>query len=439
LENTPSAVELTGPDFLDQLAEDTWIYLSSNWATTNHLPWSWRSETISGGDYANTAEIGLLALSWLAAYDMQTSWSPTWGETEAEISFILNQLRAWQTGSQESQPHGANAYNNSVFYQWYWISWNPPVVGNDSGFNRLVPSIDNAWLAASLITIREYAETHKSVTLTKKADEILSDLDFTLWYDENSHQFYWGAVENPQGGTLADYYSNENRIVNFVARSLGHVSKEDFLLSLNALEQYPASYDGITVEKVAWDGSYFTYVTPALFIQEIDTPYGTNTILSATQAQIAYAQDQGYEAWGLSDCFDTGSGGYIQQGSPPTGMFGTPEIEPGLVTAHASALALNTPLAPEAITNLQIILETFPCAYHSDYGFNDSVVTKPSSPEYGQCSERFSALAQEWIFLSIANYKTGFVRKYFYQDSGVQRAHLEMFGQTSSDDMNFNN
>ena len=28
---------------LAHLAEATWSYLSSDWATTNHLPWSWRS------------------------------------------------------------------------------------------------------------------------------------------------------------------------------------------------------------------------------------------------------------------------------------------------------------------------------------------------------------------------------------------------------------
>ncbi len=32
--------------FVDQLSADTWAYLSSEWATTNHLPWSWRSDVI---------------------------------------------------------------------------------------------------------------------------------------------------------------------------------------------------------------------------------------------------------------------------------------------------------------------------------------------------------------------------------------------------------
>ena len=31
--------------FLDELTKDTWTYLKSDWATTNHLPWSWRSKS----------------------------------------------------------------------------------------------------------------------------------------------------------------------------------------------------------------------------------------------------------------------------------------------------------------------------------------------------------------------------------------------------------
>ena len=224
--------------FLDQLAQVTWAYLSSDWATDNHLPWSWRSATLSGGDYANTTEIGLYALSWLAAYDLQRSWSPSWAEAEAEITAILDQLRAWQTGSQSEQPNGPNAYHNSVFYQWYWISWAPPVVGARPE-DHLVPSIDNAWLAASLITIREYAEANNHRPLAQKADDILADMDFTLWYHPDTHRFSWGHEEDPQGGMQADYYSNENRHITFIARSLGHLHASEYHMRLGHLEQPP--------------------------------------------------------------------------------------------------------------------------------------------------------------------------------------------------------
>lgn len=414
--------------YLDVLASDTWNYLHSPLTTANHLPFSWWSPALPGGDYANPAEIGLYALSWLAAYDLGRPWSPTWSETAAEVGAILDQLRAWQTGSQTYQPHGPNAYQNSVFYQWYWISWNPPVVGANVGDNHLVPSVDNAWLAAALITIREYAEAHSHTSLAQKADDILRDMDFKLWYNPTTYRFTWGAVENPQGGSEADFYSNENRIINFIARALGHLDAEQFHLSLEALSSPSGSYSDITVARMAWDGSYFTYAAPALFIQEMVTDYGSATLLPATQAQIAYARDQGYAAWGLSDCFDVGEGGYVQQGALPAASPNPPESRPGLVTPHAAGLALITPLASEAITNLQTLSTTFSCAYAPGYGFRDSVMTRPGDADYGRCSDRYSALAQEWLFLSLVNRETGFIWRYFYRDAGVLGAHVEMYG-----------
>jgi hypothetical protein len=399
------------------------------------LPWSWRSRTLEGGDYANPAEISLYALSWVAAYEMQKPWSPDWPEVEAEVTAVLDQLRAWQTGSQSSQPHGPNAHANSVFYQWYWIGWDPPVVGGgDSGAtNQDVPAIDNAWLAVCLLTLRSYAEAHGHAALGQKADAILSDMDFSIWYDYEAHLFYWGDFQNPMAGGYADYYSNENRLINFVARALDQLDAAEFQMSLDALVVSPAAYDGVTVGAVAWDGSLFTYLSPALFLREVNTTYGSNTILPAVEAQIAYAQDEGYGAWGLSDCFDRGDGGYIQQGAPPAASPNPPETNRGLVAPHASALALITPAGPEAITNLLTLSNTLPISptlspiYDDQYGFRDCVMMDPQNTRYGEASERFSALAQEWLFLSIVNAETDFIGNYLYRDAGVQRAHSEMY------------
>ncbi|MGC9084453.1 MAG: hypothetical protein ACP5ME_14925, partial [Anaerolineae bacterium] len=90
--NPPPASPAAASDFLDALARDTWTYLRS--ATAHHLPYSWWSSTLPGGDYANPAEIGLYTLSWLAAYDLGRPWSPSWSETETEVGAVLDQLRA---------------------------------------------------------------------------------------------------------------------------------------------------------------------------------------------------------------------------------------------------------------------------------------------------------------------------------------------------------
>lgn len=157
----------------------------------------------------------------------------------------------------------------------------------------------------------------------------------------------------------------------------------------------------------------------------MSTAYGAETLLPATQAQIAYARDRGYAAWGLSDCFDVGEGSYVQQGAPPAASPNPPETRPGLVTPHAAGLAFITPLASEAITNLQTLSTTFPCAYAPSLGFRDAVMARPAAADYGQCSARHSALAQEWLFLGLVNHISGFVWRYFYRDADVLEAHME--------------
>jgi hypothetical protein len=440
LPNRP-ARSLDDSAFLSDLAQRTWTYFDTS--TTNHLPWSWWSDQASlpGGDYANPAEIGLHMLSQVGAYEMGQAWSPNLNDVVTEVTATLDQLIAWQSGSQAYQPHGPNAYNGSVFYQWYWVSWSPPVVGMPSG-DHLVPSIDNALLATSLITLSGWADANNFVGLAQKTAAILDAIDFRLWYDSSVNCFRHGAVNNPQGGICWDYYSDEGRLIPFVARALGSLSAAEFEASLNAFVMTPRTYTRaaalITVERAAWDGSYFTYAAPALFVREMDTAYGSQTIDPATEAQIAYAQDRGYAAWGFSDCFAIRGGGYGQQGAPPAAMQGRIETHPGLVTPHASALALITSFKDDAVANLQLLAalpaaEGEPTVYHPAYGFRDCVNVDPSSPVYGVPSYRFSALAQAYTLLSIANVQTNFIWDYFYDDAGVRRAHEEMFGAPPRD------
>jgi hypothetical protein len=55
-------------------------------------------------------------------------------------------------------------------------------------------------------------------------------------------------------------------------------------------------------------------------------------------------------------------------------------------------------------------------------------MVNPAAPDYGQCSNRFSALAQEWIFLALVNHQNRFIWDYFYRDTGVRAAHTDLTG-----------
>ncbi len=324
-----------------------------------------------------------------------------------------------------------NANNGSD----HWMSWDSLKLGvyNETGVyyqrystnyevtGRLVPSIDNAWLAVSIITIREYAEANNLTSLADKAESILSGMNFTLWYNYSTHRFNWGDYDNPKTGSQCDYYSNENRIINFVARALNQINETEFQTSLDALQKPTGHYNNIIVERVNWDGSYFTYMSPALFINEMNTSYGLNTLNKATGAQIQYAKDKNYTVWGISDCVN-GNGDYVTRGAPPRGSNNEyNDVDDGLITPHAAAMALITSYSNESVQNFRNLKDNY-SVYDNNYGFKDSVDVINNI-----AASKFLLLDQEWIFLSLANYKGGIIWKYFYMDEGVRDAHCEMY------------
>jgi hypothetical protein len=115
------------------------------------------------------------------------------------------------------------------------------------------------------------------------------------------------------------------------------------------------------------------------------------------------------------------------QGAPPKGMGNVSETEPGLIAPYAGALALITPLKSEAISNLRSIKEIAPDSYDESHGYHDSLIVNESNTAYRRSSEGFSALSQEWIFLSIANCEKGTIWRYFNNDTGVKEAYKEMY------------
>jgi hypothetical protein len=289
--------------------------------------------------------------------------------------------------------------------------------------NKQVPSIDNAWLAVSLIAIREYAEANGATALEAQANGILDNLNFSIWYNYTSHMFTWGALNDPHGGGDCDIYSNENRIINFVARALGHLNATEFQASLDALNQSSATYNSITVGKGNWDGSYFTYASPALFAREMETAYGENTLEKAARAQIRYAQDQSYAFWGISDAISPNNESYYMNlGAPPSlGSYNDEKV----ITPHASAMALinrNQTIVDSAISNLKGLKGNYSDIYNDDYGFRDTVNLTDSV-----VCPKILTLDQQWIFLSLANNLNRTIWKYLYRDQGVRDAHCEMY------------
>lgn len=57
-----------------------------------------------------------------------------------------------------------------------------------------------------------------------------------------------------------------------------------------------------------------------------------------------------------------------------------------------------------------------------------SLQSQGERQHFGAGSDRFSALAQLWIFLSVVNHENGFIWRYFYRSPGVLTAQIEMYG-----------
>jgi hypothetical protein len=312
-----------------------------------------------------------------------------------------------------------------AYYQWYTAAG---TVGSGDK-DRVVPSIDNAWFVLALMVIKQYAQEMGSTALVNITTDLLKHFDFRIWFNESTSRFSWGDVNEPLGEFYADYLSGENRVINYLAHTLGHITDTELINSLDALEQPTLSYENITVRRANWDGSYFTYIVPALFYDEFSTNYGVETIETATRSQIHYASTQSYSAWGISDTISPSNPTqYLDLGCPPS-IGGYQDF--GIITPHVSILALinrDSTLVNQALLNLEN-LRGISEAFHSQYGFLDSLFIQNQT-----VNPVFLTLDQEWILLGLANYKSNFLIDYYARNNNVANtmAKLRLYFESSS-------
>lgn len=328
----------------------------------------------------------------------------------------------------------SRSINTGLYYRYYNTNSTKVTV-------TAVPSIGNAMLAASLITTKGWANENGFSQIASDCDSIVNKMNLSMFYNSSSKRFFHDSSKTYEW----DYYSDEGRLLSLVANALGAINDSQFSANLNALTKRNLYYDvstgntvasatapeDILVNKTSWDGSMFTYLVPTLFIKEKDTSYQTSTINPVVLAQMAYANNSNYKlngkvAWGISDAYNI-DGNYCWDfvGSAPTDaryLNGKQyETCPGLITPHASALALLSNSSDSAIENLQN-LANYSTLYDSNYGFKDSV-----NVLNGQIFNGIVTLDQEWLFLSLMNYMNQTIWDNFYKDSRIVNAHLAMY------------
>lgn len=412
----PATVRVQGdqlsqlPDgaLLRMIASDTWGYFRDLVDRRHHLPLN--SVQVEPepqiGDYTSPTDIALYLLGVLSAYDLTLiKRDEALGRVHSTLT-QLAQLATWR----------------NLFYNYYSTT-NLQVQGS------YVSSVDNGWLAAALIVLRQAFPE-----LATQCTPLLERMDFHVFYDEQQEKMRLGY--DTDKGAFAPYHygllATEARILSLVAIGKTDVPERHWFRMYRTLpkewdwqRQTPQgtyrryrdydvfqghyTHNGVPFVP-SWGGSLFEFLMPTLLVKERElAPEGLGlNDQRAVDLHIRYAlTERGYPIWGLSPCATPNPGGYREFGVTELGAKGYEDH--GVVSPYSSLLALE--FAPEAvIENVRQMLLRYPL--YGAYGLYDAVDVNT-----GQVAYRYLALDQGIILLAINNYlNEGILRRRFHAD-----------------------
>ena len=400
-------------ELLHQIAKDTWGYFRNIVDKRSALPLDFikLGSQPKIGDYTSPTNIGLYFICVISACDLGF----------IDKAEALNRLKQ-SLATIEKLPKW-----NGLLYNFYSTT-------NLQIGRKYISSVDNGWLAAGLILIRQTFRFE----LGKACDRLLNKMDFSLFYDEKLGQMNLGY--DTDIGALSPYHygllATEPGLLSFIAIGKGDVSKEHWFRIFRALpkdwdwqSQTPhgetRTYLGIEVFEgyytygdikivPSWGGSLFEFLMPTIFMKEKElAPQGLGlNDANAVKAHIKFASEKGYPVWGISPSTtpDGSYGGYTEFGVAALATQGYKDE--GVITPHVSFLALYfTP--QEAMDNIRKMLELYPI--YGEYGLYDSVNLKTQTVGYS-----YLALDQGMILPAINNYlNKGILRERFHRDKFI--------------------
>lgn len=403
--------------FLRRIARDTWRGLDAFAHRENGLPVDTvvmaqgraapaGPETASVGDYTSPTNIAVYLMGAVVAQELGFI---TAEEATTRVERLLATLAALKTY------HG-------FFYNFYDAS----TLERTSNF---ISSLDSAWLIAALAVVRTAMPA-----LEGQITPLIERADFGWLYDDVEQllsQGYYVNIHMPSEYHYGLVYS-EARLASLVAIGKGDVPPDHWFQLMRTFppdEAWQSMAPRDRVRKPAgpytvvggyyerdgcryvpsWGGSMFEALMPTLLVDEgraAPRSLGLNNrIHTAFHIERALGHLD-YPVWGMSPSVTFTPRGYGEFGVWYLGTFG---YEDGMVTPHASALALAT-FPEEAIANLRRLLDHY--AIYGEYGFYDAV-----DPVSGRVVYRYLALDQGMILIAIANYLTGgVVQKHFAAD-----------------------
>lgn len=415
--------------FLMDLARDTWKYFDFILDKENHLPLDnvqiGDEEPLGKGcwigDYTNVTNIGIYLMSVVSAYDL--------GFITKEDA--VSRLRA-TIGTL-----GKMKFHSSGFpYNYYDTTLLDPT-------SYFISFVDSGWLMLGLYVARNAFPAE----LSESIEPLIRRGNFNFFYDPIEKQMYHGFYDNL--GIYADYrygvFYAETRASSYLAVARGDVPEEHWFLG--PIRTFPENYKWQSqtpqgrVEKTvlghtfrggyyvwkdlryvpSWGGSSFEALMPPVVLKEKElAPEGLGKNNEAhTRGQIRYALEElKMPVWGMSPCAVPG-GTYSEYGAP---VFGIKGYKPGVVTPHASVIALE--YAPkEVVTNLRKLKELYDI--YGEYGFYDAVEVAT-----GKVARKYYALDQGMVLVAINNYlNSGAIRNRFHADPEIQKAEKLLFSE----------
>ncbi len=403
-------------EFLKEVARDTWRYFdeiadSEHGLVLDTIQLGKESpidETTWIGDYTNITNVGLYFMALVSAYDLGFITKEDAVSRAQKTLDTLGKLEIHATGF----PY--NYYDTTTLERTSYF----------------VSLVDSGWLAIGLYV----AKNAFPEALGTQIDAQLAKWDFSFFYDPIERQMWHGYYDHLQ--VYSDYHYgplySEPRAISYMAIARKQAPIEHWFLGLVRTfpetytwqEQEPKNQVNRTVLDFtypgghyewkdlkyvpSWGGSAFEALMPALVLNEKDlAPKGLGLNDDRhTQGQIRYALEElGYPVWGMSPS-SVPEGGYSEYGAKP---FGSKGYKDGVVTPHASALALD--FAPrEVVQNLRKLIELYDI--YGEYGFYDAVNVKT-----GLVARKYLALDQGMILAAINNYlNDGAIRRRFHAE-----------------------
>lgn len=391
-------------------ASDTWRSLDALTDPASGLPADHLDAALapaSRSRYTSPTNIG--GLLWCTVGARDVGLIPS-----AEAVDRCRAVLASLAGMRRHEPSG-------MYANWYDEATGErlDVLPDGSVVNQFLSSVDNGWLAAGLLVVRNALPE-----LASDASRLLAQMDFGFFYDPDAMLLWGGHWWDADGGTrpTGHHYGHlmsEPRIASYLGIASGRIPPEHY----TRLPRERRNYRGLEVIPT-WGGSMFEALMPALLVPEAawaPVSFGRSHANTVAAQRIFGTEETGFGYWGFSPA-STPDGGYSEWGVEPIAL--SPKGYPcdvqrtgysegrtrgwgdGVVTPHATALglAVEPDEASECLGRLERELRCY-----GPGGFCDAVGVRS-----GRVARRYLSLDQSMLFGALVNVLTdGALQQHF--------------------------